>query len=283
MSNDKIEKLSPPDLNDPWKAIRELAEKLRHPTQGCPWDIKQTFSSVTSNIIEEAYELVDAIESYTSQKPDSLDHFIEEMGDLIFQVIFLSQLAKEKELFDVNDVLTGITQKLIYRHPHVFSEDVRADTSDEVLKNWEKLKVKEKKKKDKSGEKFLLGEIPLHLPALLKASRLGQKAARFHFDWPDAEGVWSKLHEEIEEAKISSADTENKEGIEEEIGDMLFTISQLARKYDIDPEAALQKANAKFMNRFHFCEKELSDKLDNNHYPSPEEWDKAWQKAKKLL
>lgn len=281
-----MNKLTPPKLDNPYLAIQELAQKLRNPDKGCPWDIKQTFSSVENNIIEEAYELVDAIQNLNLQNSQSVEHFREELGDLAFQVVFQSQMAKEKDLFTLDDVFLQITQKLIYRHPHVFQEDFQADTSEEVLKNWEKLKTKEKQKKNrlnKIEKASILGEIPNHLPALLKASRLGQKASRFHFDWPDIDGVWDKLEEEIEELQNAVAENNqnnDKENIEEEMGDLLFTISQLARKYDIDPEAALQKANKKFMERFYQCEEILSEQLQQDNYPTLEEWNRVWEKVK---
>ncbi len=282
--------MHPPDLSNPYQAIRELAEKLRNPDGGCPWDLKQNFQSVAPDIIEEAYELTDAIDHLEENKPETVEHFKEELGDLLFQVVFQSQMATEKGLFTLDDVLLGITQKLILRHPHVFTNEISLSQSEDVLMNWEKIKARERQKqeqktgKDEKGS-GLLGQIPESLPALFKAHRLGQKASRFHFDWNSAQEVFEKVKEEMEELhrELDPPNPDNQSAMEEELGDVLFTLAQLARKYSLNPEEVLQKANKKFVQRFHICEDSLREKIRKGEYPSTEEWEMEWEKAKKLL
>ena len=177
---------TPPSLDNPFEAIQKLASDLRDPDGGCPWDIEQTHKSLVENLIEETYEVVDAIENLDETDEKTWLELMEELGDLFFQVVIHAQLASEKNRFTLEDVARTITEKLIFRHPHVCSSGVSAQDTSEVLKNWEALKRREKKEKNRA--EHLFSGIPTHLPALLKSYRMGQKAARVNFDWKDKEG-----------------------------------------------------------------------------------------------
>ncbi|MDH5720765.1 MAG: nucleoside triphosphate pyrophosphohydrolase [Spirochaetia bacterium] len=291
-----------PSLDNPLRALIQIAADLREPKNGCPWDIKQTHHSVTANLIEEAYEVLDAIKELDEKKIETYENLKEELGDLLFQVIFHAQMANEKKLFNFQDIALYICEKLIFRHPHVYSSEIDLSTETEVLKNWEKLKLEEKKKKGDEKPSMLSG-IPNHMPALLKSCRLGAKAARVDFDWPKTkEGLKSlkmKVVEEIDELLVELPDDSShfdiepnkpepkkeklKKKAEEEIGDVLFAVSQLARHYHIDPEEALQKSNKKFQDRFNIMEDKFRDKLSKGKHPTFNEWEDAWQEAKEKL
>jgi len=286
----------PPNLENPLKAVQELANDLRDPDGGCPWDVKQDHHSVVENLIEEAYEVADAIEKLDNEKPSTFQEFKEELGDLLFQVVFHSQMAKEAGYFDLNDVALAAVEKLIFRHPHVYG-DASGKNADEVLSNWEALKRKEKEGKDQGHESMLSG-IPGALPALLKSYRIGHKVARVNFDWVAPEGT-GDLHDKVQEeyqeflAELppNASDFKDpehgslmgakKERAEEEIGDLLFVVAQLARHYHIDPEFALQKANRKFQTRFEKMESRFRDRLSKSDVPSLDEWEEAWVQVKK--
>jgi tetrapyrrole methylase family protein/MazG family protein len=219
----------------------EIIETLRG-ENGCPWDKVQTHKSVEKNFIEEVYEVIDAIEN------EDFSQLKEELGDVLLQVVFHSQMAKEENKFDIEDVINGVSQKIVYRHPHVFG-DVKVKDVEGVLRNWEALKKGEKKGKS------VLDGIPEKLPALIKAYRVGEKVAQEKLDWDTSKGVLSKLDEEIEELK--NAEDKDKE---EELGDVLFTLVNFARKEDIDPHRALNKTIKKFIQRVKRAE-ELARKL----------------------
>src|SRR5437763_15342777 len=206
--------------------------RLRGPN-GCPWDRKQTLPSLKPFIIEESYEVVDAID-----RDDRLD-LCEELGDFLLQAVFIAELTREEGSFDIYDSVTAIHEKLVRRHPHVFG-DVEARDAEQVLVNWEKLKNEERKAENKS----VLAGVPQSLPALLKAARLTEKAARVGFDWRRTEDVFDKLDEEIAEVRDAVAEGDAAH-VQEEIGDLLFTIANIARKLDVNAEAALQSANRK--------------------------------------
>lgn len=285
-----------PNLENPYEAIQQLASDLRDPDGGCPWDCEQTHFSLIQNLIEEAYETAQAIEDLNEEDPSTFEEFKEELGDLFFQVVIHSQIASEKNKFNLDDVLRKITQKLIFRHPHVYGQTGGVETSDQVLENWEALKKKEKQQKKKENSSVFSG-IPRNLPALLKSYRMGQKASRLNFDWryPDGrEQLFDKIKEEHEElmAELPKNPEDFKEPATEdminqkkratlEFGDLFFVIAQLARHYHIDPEYALQESNRKFQKRFLSMEDQLKEKLDNHVLPAPEEWENAWQNAKK--
>jgi nucleoside triphosphate diphosphatase len=254
-----------------------LMQCLRDPKFGCPWDLKQTYKSITSSTLEEAYEVVDAIEK------EDFAHLKEELGDLLFQTIFYSQLAREEQKFDFYDVVDQLVQKLIRRHPHVFPSgelklpDANSAELDEsqVKQNWESIKQQERTQKGNQG---ILADVPVTLPAVTRAVKLQKRAAQIGFDWPDRQGVLTKLNEEIKELK-EAIDVENSAKINEEFGDLLFTCVNLARHLKVDPEAALRSANQKFVTRFECMERQAE--LDGTH--SLDALNDLWEKAKTEL
>ena len=243
--------------------ILEVMDTLR---EKCPWDREQTFESLRNNTIEETYELVDAIAD------NNMEGIKEELGDLLLHVVFYSKLGEEQGAFNFADVADAECDKLIYRHPHVYS-DIHADTPDEVMKNWEELKLR--KKKRKGG---ILGGVPRSLPAMVKAYRIGEKAASAGFDWEQKEDIWPKVKEEIAEIEVEMA-RDDKERTEEEIGDLFFALINMCRLYGIDPELALEKCNKKFISRFQHMEAEAGNRLFSEM--SAEELDQLWRSAKK--
>ena len=246
----------------------EIFEILRGPG-GCPWDAEQTHRSIARCSIEEAYELVDAIDK------GDIGHMREELGDLLLQVVFHSTIAKDLGEFGITDVINDLADKLIYRHPHVFAD---ADISDakEVIRNWDRLK---KKEEGKAERKSILDGIPGALPALLFARKIQSAASRVGFDWNDVHEVIGKIREEADELldAVRSGDTEE---MESEIGDLLFSIVNLARHADIDPEIALRKTNAKFRERFSRIEEEAKKRGIGLEDMSLEEMDAVWESAK---
>ena len=242
----------------------QLMTRLRGP-DGCPWDRKQTLPDLKPFVIEEAYEVVDAIDR------DDRAALLEEVGDLLLEAVFLTEITREEGTFDVYDSITAIHDKLVRRHPHVFG-DAEAKDAEQVLVNWEKLKQDERKAENKS----LLAGVPQSLPALLKASRLTEKASRVGFDWRRTEDVFAKLDEEIAELReaVASGDASH---VHEEIGDLLFTIANIARKVNVNAEEALQSTNRKFMSRFQAME----SRVETFEGMSLEEMDELWDQAKK--
>jgi len=230
-----------------------VMRRLREPEVGCPWDLEQTFRSIAPSTIEEAYEVVDAIER------EDYEHLQEELGDLLFQVVFYAQMAEEEGRFDFNDIAKSISEKLLRRHPHVFPKgtlESRVDPDNRpseqfVTEQWENIKAQERKNKGKTG---LLDDIPTGLPALNRAYKLQKRAAKVGFDWNDANGVIDKLEEELQELKQALSHN-NANAIADEIGDCLFTLVNLCRHVDVDAESALRGTNAKFSQRFRIMEK----------------------------
>jgi len=250
-----------------FEELVSLMKTLRGPG-GCPWDREQKMEDLKPFVIEEAYEVVDAIDQ------GNRGELREEVGDLLLQVIFISQIAEEENSFTIHDAVTAVHDKLVRRHPHVFA-DVIADTSEAVLVNWEKLKSKER-----SGEnKGVLSGVPGSLPALLKASRLTEKAARVGFDWQSTEDIFTKMDEEVAElrAAISSGD---KSEMENELGDLLFTITNIARRLGVAPEEALQRTNRKFISRFESIEAKLRATEREFDGMTLEQLDRLWDEAK---
>ncbi|MFQ5431564.1 MAG: nucleoside triphosphate pyrophosphohydrolase [Nitrospinota bacterium] len=246
------------------KKLSDLAaimDRLRE-EDGCPWDRKQTHESLKNYLIEEAYEVIEAIES----GDDAM--LREELGDLLFQVIFHSRLAKEKGTFTLEDVLTEISEKMIRRHPHVFGAD-SLKSSDEVLERWEQIKQKEKKRDS------ILDGIPASLPALIRAKRIQERAARVGFDWPKTEDVWKKVEEEWEELQQARKNNDH-ENIVEEIGDMLIAIVNLGRFIDVDADDALKKSINKFIRRFGAIEKHFSENDKNITTATLGEMEEIW-------
>ncbi len=215
--------------------LLRIMARLRAP-DGCPWDREQTHASILSCLIEEAYEFVDAVER------DDVDNMREELGDLLLQVVFHAQMASEARRFDVGTVIQGLCEKLVRRHPHVFGE-TRLEKAAQVQEQWDELKKAEKK----SSLASALGEIPTHLPALLKALKIQKRAAKANFDWPDWKGPLAKVEEELREFQAAA---ENPKAAAEELGDLLFAVVNLGRFFDLDPERVLADANRKFMERF---------------------------------
>jgi len=245
-----------------------IMARLRGPG-GCAWDREQTFDSIKRHTLEETYEVFDAIER--RDWPELKD----ELGDLLLQVLFYAQMAGDAGYFNLRDVAEGLTAKLVRRHPHVFG-DVDAATPDAVLRNWEQIKVEEKKLKPK-GES-LLEEIPRTMPATLEASKLGSKAAKVGFDWPDASGLFAKMDEELAELMVE-VEAKHSENVEAEFGDLLFTAMNLARHLKVDPESALRRSNAKFRARFAAMEREASG-TDALNAMAPDELEFLWEQAK---
>jgi len=245
----------------------KLMTTLRGPN-GCPWDREQTLDDLKPFVIEEAYEVVDAIDRNDRRA------LLEEVGDLLMEAVFIAEIARHEGSFDIYDSVTAIHDKLVRRHPHVFA-DVEVSSADEVITNWEKLKNEERKAENKS----VLSGVPQALPALLKGARLTEKAARVGFDWRRTEDVFHKVEEEIAELRQALAGGEKAE-IQSELGDLLFTIANVARKVYVNPEEALQSANRKFMRRFESMERTVRGQGKNLDQLSLEEMDKLWDEAK---
>ncbi len=244
-----------------------LMTTLRGPN-GCPWDRKQTFESLKPFIVEEAYEVVDAIDRGERHA------LAEELGDFLLQAVFAAELAREEGSFDISDVITTIHEKLVRRHPHVFG-NVEARDAEQVLVNWEKLKNEERKAENKS----VLAGVPQSLPALLKASRLTEKAARVGFDWRRAEDVFAKIEEEIGELH-EAVEAKDQHKIHDEVGDLLFSIANIARKLGVNAEEALQSSNRKFISRFGSMERAVRSEGHNLDQLTLEQMDALWDQAK---
>jgi MazG family protein len=247
--------------------LRAIMHRLRAPG-GCPWDAEQTHESLVPNLIEEAYETIDTI------RRGDQEHLKEELGDLLLQVVFHSELAAEGGAYDLDDVARGISEKLVRRHPHVFAAS-GANTTDAVLQQWDEIKRAEKG----DEEKPYLHGVGKGLPSLLRASKLQKKASKVGFDWPDEAGVLDKVREEVEEL-AAEMEQGNEGAFEEELGDLLFSVVNLARFRKIDPEVLLAAANVKFETRFAEMEKALKSAGSGLEAAGLEEMEAAWQAAK---
>lgn len=262
------------DIDD----LRYLMQRLRNPETGCPWDLKQTFSSIVPHTLEEVYEVVDTIER------EDYPHLKEELGDLLFQVIFYSQLAEEQSLFRFEDIVSSLVEKLVLRHPHVFpgktlesERDIDAISSEPAIEEtWEAIKKSERQEK---GFHSILADIPTSLPALTRAQKLQKRASNHGFDWPSIDGVMDKLDEENNELK-ESLTLGNQDHIEEEVGDMMFTLVNLCRHLNIDAETSLRKASRKFERRFHHVEESVQVKGQKLTEIDLEGLDNLWKEAK---
>ncbi len=235
----------------------------------CPWDAKQTNESLRANTIEETFELADALINNDTK------NIAKELGDVLLHILFYSKIGEEKGDFDIADVADNLNNKLIFRHPHVFG-DTKVNSTDDVLKNWEELKLKER-----DGNRTVLAGVPSALPSLIKADRIQEKASNVGFDWETREQVWDKVNEELEEAKQAIAEGQ-KEHIEEEFGDLLFAVVNAARLYKVNPENALEKSNKKFINRFNYIEKCATAMGKHIKELSLAEMDALWDEAKAL-
>jgi MazG family protein len=261
-----------------FERLVEIMSTLRGPN-GCPWDKEQDFNTLKPMLVEEVYEVLEAIDL------KDFDGVSEELGDLLLHIVFQAQLGKEQGSFDINTVIQKISDKLIRRHPHVFGNQ-QADSSAEVIKNWEAIKAEEKAEKLKHRtpeQRSLLEGIPSKLPALHEAHQISARAARAGFDWPEINGVFDKLQEEVRELKEVIAehpDDPKRDRVEDEIGDLLFVIVNIARYLKIDSESALKRANRKFKTRFQYMESELARQGKNIEETSLDEMEALWQRAK---
>lgn len=251
--------------NEEFKRLLDIMDELR---EKCPWDRKQTLESLRRLTIEETYELADAILN------NDLQEIKKELGDIMLHVVFYAKIGSEKGEFDMGDVLKSVNDKLTYRHPHVFGDVEVNGSSQKVIENWEALKLKEKGRK-----KRVLEGVPTAMPAMVKANRIQEKASGVGFDWECKEQVWDKVKEEIEELnqEIVADDTDK---IEAEFGDLFFAMVNAARLYGIDPEAALERTNKKFISRFNYLEEKTLVRGRNLHDMSLDEMDKIWDEAK---
>lgn len=258
-------------MNDRKKSLEEfnrLLDIIDELRVKCPWDMKQTNDSLRKLTIEETYELAESISSGNDAGIKN------ELGDIMLHIVFYAKIGSEKGAFTMAEVLEGINNKLTYRHPHVFG-DVKVSGASEVEENWEQLKIRED-----NGYKPVLSGVPSSLPAIIKANRIQEKVRGVGFDWEKREQIWDKVQEEIVELK-EEIENHNTESIESELGDVLFSIINASRLYGIDPEAALEKTNRKFIKRFNFLEKETLKKGISLHDMSLDEMNVIWEEAKK--
>lgn len=267
--------VQPPSKTRDFQALVEVVKALRGP-EGCPWDKEQTHQSLTQYALEEAHELVEAIEV------GNTDDMVEELGDLLLQVVLHAEVGRQAGSFELADVIQSINDKMIRRHPHVFA-DVDAKTSKEVLKNWAEIKAEEKKlKQGRNTHKERVFDVPVTLPALQRASKIGHKTKKLNFDWPDVSGVLEKVEEELGELKEALA----QDGLNEqkhELGDLLFSLAQLARHLEFDPEQALRETNQRFENRFTTMQTISMENGQDFATLKEDELEALWQAAKKRL
>ena len=247
----------------------DIVKRLRAPN-GCPWDKKQTLYSLKDAIMEEAAELVDALDN------KDIENIKEELGDVLLHVVFHSETASESGLFNIEDVAKGINEKLIRRHPHVF-KDEHYETAEEVKVRWDK--IKEEENKNKKMPESVLDKVPRNLPSLLQSEKLQKKASKYGFDWDNAEQVFDKLQEELNELKEAYME-QDKEHISEELGDVIFVLSRLASHLDISADEALRKVNNKFRIRFSYIEKALKNENKSLDSATIDEMEAKWQEAK---
>lgn len=252
----------------------DIMERLRDPVSGCPWDREQTFDSISRHTIEEAYEVADAIQR------DAMDELRDELGDLLFQVVFYAQMARERSLFDFPDVVESICSKMVRRHPHVFADE-KIDTSEQQTQAWERHKADERSSKsDAEGPPGQMDGVAQALPALTRSTKLQRRAAEVGFDWPDIHGPMEKIREELEEVRAEIAAVGGRDRLEAEIGDLLFSCVNLARHARVDAEAALRRANQTFETRFRAMEAVLRAEGRRMAELELDEMERLWQQAK---
>ncbi len=252
-----------------FERIIQIMDELR---EQCPWDKQQTWESLRTLTIEEIYELSDAIvkKNYSEIR--------KELGDVFLHILFYSRIASEENQFDINDVIKTLTEKLIHRHPHIYG-NVKADNEEEVKRNWEKIKQSERAG---SSSKGVLSGVPNSLPSIIKAYRMQEKAAAVGFDWNNKNDVIEKVQEELQEFLDEVESNADREKIEEELGDLLFSLINLARFLNINPDNVLERNNKKFLNRFNYIEKKLAEKNKNFSEVNLEEMEKYWIEAKQI-
>ena len=261
----------------------ELMDRLRDPG-GCPWDREQTYATLAPMLLEEAYEAFDAMEEARLGRFDNLR---EELGDLLFQITFFARVSKEKDEFTIDDVITQVHEKMVRRHPHVFGDTTAGDSA-EVLRNWEAIKAEEKRAKGNAAEAnaSILDGVSTKAPALMEAHQISTKVARVGFDWKNVEEIFGKLHEELDELReaiTTHAETNDEADhahVREEIGDLLFVITNIARRLNVEPEAALKLSNRKFRQRFRFIEDRLRAQQKKFDEVTIEDLEAHWQEAK---
>ena len=270
-----------------FRDLVSLMSRLRSP-EGCPWDREQTYATLAPMLLEEAYEAFEAVEDAREGRPENLR---EELGDLLFQIVFYAQVASERGEFTIDDVTDSIHSKMIRRHPHVFG-DVSVRDNEELLRNWEAMKAEEKRaagKVKEDSDSSLLDGVSSKAPALMEAHQLGVKAARVGFDWRDVDEIFDKLHEEIDElrdaireSKDAGADSDAEHGrVREELGDLLFAVTNIARHLQVEPESALKLTNRKFRRRFRHIERGLEARGRELSESTIEEMEELWQEAKR--
>lgn len=253
------------------ESLRQIMGQLRDPKSGCPWDLKQNFQSVVPYTLEEAYEVAQAIED------QDFDELKDELGDLLLQVIFYTQLAEEAQHFSYADVVTSICEKMVRRHPHVFGSD-HADTAEQVLIRWEQIKKEERASKGKQ-QTSLLDSVPATMPALTRAYKMQKKCSQVGFDWDTAQGAFEKVKEEVKEVEAELSQlSEDKTALHSELGDLLFAVVNVIRKSGTDPESVLRQANQKFQHRFHYVESQC-DVLTTNVETMDSHWNAAKEKG----
>lgn len=254
-------------MDERLKAFERLLNVMDDLREKCPWDQKQTIESLRPLTIEETYELADAI------LDNDMEELKGEIGDIMLHMVFYSKIASEKGAFDITDVLNGICEKLIHRHPHIYG-DVKVENEEDVKRNWEKLKLQE-------GRKSVLGGVPRSLPAVVKATRIQEKVRGIGFDWENSSQVLDKIQEEWEELEVEVAAKSDR--IEEEFGDVLFSMINYARFIQVDPESALERTNKKFIKRFQFMEEEITKEGKNMKDMNTPELEEYWVKAKGVV
>lgn len=271
----------PSHADDALQQLLRIMERLRDPTHGCPWDLQQDFASIAPHTLEEVYEVIDAIETGDSAQ------LRDELGDLLFQIVFYAQLGREQQLFDFNAVAAGICTKLLSRHPHVFPDGTldggaRPDISaEQVAVSWETLKNAERQRKTAGSTSSALDDVPLALTALLRAAKLQKRAATRGFDWKESAGVLAKVREELAELEQALA-ANDRQQMEEELGDLLFTLVNLSRHLQLNPETALRQANRKFEQRFRQMEALMRGDAVAMEALDDAQLDAYWERVKSL-
>lgn len=261
------------EAGEKFAELVRIMARLRAPG-GCPWDRKQSFDTIKSYLLEESYEVMDAIDRRDWQG------LADELGDLLLQPVFFAEMAREENLFSISDSLDAINMKLVRRHPHVFG-DASAHTAEDVKQRWDEIKKQEKAERGAADNGSILDDVPRSLPALVEAEKIGKKAASAGFEWPNIDGVVEKLQEEVEEL-ASARKSGDQEHVQDEVGDLLFTLVNLARFLKVDPEQALRKTNARFRRRFAHVERQIANSGNTFSETPLERMEEFWQEAKGL-